>query len=134
MKVERLAVLQWVGLLVGAIAWTLSHLAGIGVTQAECNAVGRNHWHLSNPAWQAPIMGIAALFIVASEICAIAVFRQTRGLDFGDGPPEPEEKYERRRTRIHFFATAAMMANLLFLMIVLLDGTANLADFACQRS
>ncbi|HEX6761615.1 MAG TPA: hypothetical protein VF094_02315 [Gaiellaceae bacterium] len=134
MKVERLAVLQWVGVLVGAIAWTLAHVAGIGVTYAECNAAGRSLWHLSNPAWQAPIMGVTAIVIVFAEICAIAAFRQTRGLDFGDGPPEPEEKPERRRTRIHFFAAAAIMANLLFLMIVLLDGTANLADFACQRS
>jgi hypothetical protein len=134
MKVERLAVLQWVGVLAGASAWTLAHLVGIGVTQAECNAAGRSLWHLSNPAWQAPIMGIAAVVIVFAEICAISAFRQTRGLDFGDGPPEPEEKPERRRTRIHFFAAAAMMANVLFLMIVLLDGAANLADFACRRS
>lgn len=134
MNVERLAVLQWVGLLVGASVWTAAHLVGIGVTGAECNAAGRTMWHLSNPAWQAPIMGVAALFIVVAEVCAILAFRRTRGLDFGDGPPEPHEKPERKRTRIHFFAAAAIPANVIFLMIVLLDGTANLADFACRRS
>lgn len=134
MKVERLALLQWVALVGGASVWTLAHLAGIGVTQAECNAAGHALWHLSNPAWQAPIMTVAALLIAIAEVCAILAFRRTRGLDFGDGPPSPEDKVERRRTRIHFFAAAAIPANVIFLMIVLLDGTANLADFACRRS
>jgi hypothetical protein len=134
MRVERLALMQWVGLLLGAITWTVAHLLGIGVTQAECNAAGAELWHLSNPAWQAPIMGVSAALIVAAEACAVVVFAQTRGLDFGDGPPEPHEKPERRRTRIHFFSAAAMAANAIFLMIVLLDGTANLADFACRQS
>jgi hypothetical protein len=134
MKAERLALLQWLGLLVGASVWTVAHLTGIAVTQAECNAAGRSLWHLSNPAWQAPIMGVAALFIVFAEVCAILAFRQTRGLDFGDGPPEPDEKPLRRRTRIHFFAAAAIPTNVIILMIVLLDGAANLADFACRQS
>jgi hypothetical protein len=133
-RVERLAVLQWVGLLVGASVWTLAHLIGIGTTQAECNAAGQALWHLSNPAWQAPIMGVAAAFIVLAEACAVAAFRRTRGLDFGDGPTEPSEKPERRLTRIHFFSAAAMVANVIFLMIVLLDGTANLVDVACRQS
>jgi len=134
MRVERLALLQWVGLLAGASAWTLAHVLGIGVTYAECNAAGQTHWGLSNPAWQAPVMGISAVIIVAAEVCAVLAFRRTRGLDFGDGPPEPSEKPERRRTRIHFFSAAAMAANAIFLMIVLLDGTANLVDIACRQS
>jgi hypothetical protein len=134
MRIERLAVLQWIGLLLGAVTWTLAHLIGIGVTQAECNAVGTELWHLSNPAWQAPIMITSAVLILAAEVCAVTVFAQTRGLDFGDGPAEPSEKHERRRTRIHFFSAAAMVANAIFLMIVLLDGAANLADIACRQS
>jgi len=134
MRIERLAVLQWVGLLLGAATWTVAHLVGIGVTEAECNAAGSELWHLSNPAWQAPIMVVSAVLIAAAELCAVAVFAQTRGLDFGDGPAPPSEKPERRRTRIHFFSAAAMVANAIFLMIVLLDGAANLADIACRQS
>jgi hypothetical protein len=134
MRIERLAVLQWIGLLLGATTWTVAHLVGIGVTQAECNAAGSELWHLSNPAWQAPIMAVSAVLIAAAEVCAVTVFAQTRGLDFGDGPPLPSEKPERRRTRIHFFSAAAMVANAIFLMIVLLDGAANLADIACRQS
>lgn len=134
MKVERLAVLQWVGLLLGATTWTLAHLTGIGVTQAECNAAGQTHWGLSNPAWQATVMGVAALFIVVAEACAVLAFSATRGLDFGDGPPEPSEKPERRRTRIHFFSAAAIAANAIFLMIVLLDGFASIFNVECRQS
>ena len=92
MRIERLAVLQWIGLLLGATTWTVAHLVGIGVTEAECNAAGSELWHLSNPAWQAPIMVVSAVLIAAAELCAVAVFAQTRGLDFGDGPPVPSEK------------------------------------------
>jgi hypothetical protein len=134
MRIERLAVLQWIGLLLGAATWTFAHLIGIGVTQAECNAAGAELWHLSNPAWQTPVMVVSALLIVAAEVCAVTVFAQTRGLDFGDGPPKPSEKPERRLTRIHFFSAAAMVANAIFLTIVLLDGAANLADIACRQS
>ena len=134
MRVERLAVLQWVGLLLGASTWTVAHLVGIGVTEAECNAAGAELWHLSNPSWQAPIMAVSAVLIAAAEVCAVMAFAGTRGLDFGDGPPEPSEKPERRRTRIHFFSAAAMVANAIFLIIVLLDGAASLADIACRQS
>jgi hypothetical protein len=134
LRIERLAFLQWVGLLLGAVTWTVAHLAGIGVTQAECNAAGSELWHLSNPAWQAPIMAVSAFLITSAGVCAVLVFTRTRGLDFGDGPTPPSEKPERRLTRIHFFSAAAIVANVIFLMIVLLDGAANLADIACRQS
>ncbi len=134
MKLQRLAVLQWVGLLAGAITWTASHLAGIGITQAECNATGATRWGLSNPAWQGTLMAVAATLVVIAEICAVIVFVRTRGFEFGDGPPEEGLKGARKPTRIHFFAAASVAANAIFLMIILLDGTANLVDVACRQS
>jgi hypothetical protein len=134
MRLQRLAVLQWVGLLLGAITWTTAHLAGIGITQAECNATGLTKWGLSNPAWQGTVMGVSAAFIVAAEICAVTVFWRTRGIEFGDGPPVEGFEGERKPTRIHFFSAASVAANAIFLMIVLLDGFANLFDIACRQS
>jgi hypothetical protein len=133
MTIRRLARLQWVGLLAGATAWTVAHLAGIGITQAECNAIG-GRWGLSNPWWQGTVMVAAATLVVAAEVCAVVVFARTRGKDFGDGPPEPEEKDDPKPGRLHFFSAAAMITNAILLMIILLDGTANLADIACRRS
>jgi hypothetical protein len=134
MRLQRLAVLQWVGLLLGALTWTSAHLAGIGISQAECNATGITKWGLSNPAWQGTVMGVSVAFIVLAEICAVTVFRRTRGFEFGDGPPVDGFEGDRKPTRIHFFSAASVAANAIFLMIVLLDGCANLVDVACRQS
>ena len=55
---------------------------------------------------------------------------QTRGADFGDGPPEEDERFHGALpyARLHFFATAAMVANVLFALIIVLDGVATIAD------
>lgn len=134
MKLERLAVLQWVGLLTGALAWTSVHLAGIGISQAECNATGQSRWHLSNPAWEGTVLGVAALCVVVAGICATIVFWRTRGFEFGDGPPEEGFEGERKPTRIHFFSAAAVAANAIFLMIILLELAAEFGNVACRQS
>ncbi|HZT92180.1 MAG TPA: hypothetical protein VFA05_09085 [Gaiellaceae bacterium] len=130
---RRLSVLQWLGLLVGALAFTLAHLSGIGITQAECNAAG-TRWGLSHTAWEATVLGIALGCVVFAEICAVLVFLHTRGFEFGDGPPEEGVRGERRPTRIHFFSAASVAANAIFLMIVALDAAGNLANVACRQS
>jgi Na+/H+-translocating membrane pyrophosphatase len=130
---RRLAILQWVGLLVGAVTFTLAHLAGIGITQAACNAAG-TRWGLSIPAWQGTVMGVSIASVLLAEVCAVLVFLRTRGIEFGDGPPEEGVKGERRPTRIHFFSAASIPANAIFLMIVILDGVADLANVACRQS
>jgi hypothetical protein len=133
MTLRRLALLQWVGLLAGGSTWTVAHLTGIGVTQAECNVVGR-HWTLSNPWWQGTVMAVAATLVAVAGACAVVVFLRTRGRDFGDGPVPPEEKDDVKPGRIHFFSAAAIVTNVILLMIILLDGSANLADVACRQS
>jgi hypothetical protein len=133
MTLRRLATLQWIGVLVGAATWTVAHLAGIGITQAECNAVGER-WGLSNPWWEGTLMVVAATFVVLAEACAFTVFRSTRGKEFGSGPMPPEEKDDVKPGRLHFFSAAALITNAIVLMIILLAGTANLADIACRQS
>jgi hypothetical protein len=131
-RLQRLAVLQWVGLLAGALTWTAAHLAGIGIDQAECNA-GSANWSISHDTWQAALSGISLALVLAAEACAILAFLGTRGAEFGSGPPEEGWVGERKPTRIHFFSTAAIAANAIFLMIIVLDGTANLVDVACRQ-
>ena len=134
MRLRRLAALQWIGLLLGALVWAAQHVIGFGITQAECNATGATRWGLSNPAWQGTVMGVSTTFVVIAEICALIVFLRTRGFELGDGPPEEGLSGERKPTRIHFFSAAALAANAIFLVIILLDGTANLVDIACRQS
>jgi hypothetical protein len=133
MTLRRLSVLQWVGLLAGAAAWTRNHVAGVGITQAHCNVAGRS-FGISIPVWQGALMGATAVVIVAAGACAAVVFLHTRGKEFGTGPTPPDEKDDVKPGRLHFFAAAALITNLLLLMIVLLDGSANLANIACRQS
>src|SRR5207302_1114892 len=87
MTVRRLAILQWVGLLLGAVTWTFAHLAGIGITQWECNAVGER-WGVSNPWTEGGLSMLSLSLVAAAGACAGVVFLRTRGTPFGDGPPE----------------------------------------------
>jgi len=133
MTLRRLGMLQWVGLLAGAITWTFAHLMGVGITQAECNAAGAG-WNLSNPWWQGTLMAVAATLVAVAEVCSVLVFLRTRGKEFGSGPMPPEEKDDVKPGRIHFFAAAALVTNAILLMIILLDGSANLVNIACRQS
>jgi hypothetical protein len=134
MSLRLLGVLQWVGLLLGAAVWIAQHAAGSGITQAECGAGGAG-WGISNDLWQGLVMGVAAGLVLLAEAAALAVFSQTRGADFGDGPAgEGRFNGALPYTRIHFFATAAIAANALFLMIILLDGFASIFNITCRQS
>ena len=63
------------------------------------------------------------------------MFLRTRGGEFGDGPLEREDSLDEARLgRLHFFAAAALVTNLLFLAIVLLDGSASIVDTLCRQS
>ena len=120
----RLEILQWFGFFAASFAWYGNHIVGSGLTQAQCNP-GGSHWGISNDTWQLALLIAASIVILGSEAAAIAVFRATRGADFHAAPP---------RGRMHFFAAAAMVANFLFLMMVLLNGIAALTDVVCRQS
>ena len=134
MNVRTLGILQWVGLLLGAGVWLSQHYFGYGVAEAACG-VGSTHWGVSNTVWQAVLMACAIALVLAAEAAAIAVFRETRGADFGDGPPEEDTRFHGALpySRLHFFATGAIVANALFVLIIVLDGTATIVNHGCQN-
>ena len=120
MSVRRLSLLQWIGVLVAPVVWALQHVVGYGIAQARCGAGGMN-WGISNTVWELALLGCAGLLVLVGEAAAIVVFRATRGED-------AEE------SRLHFFATAAVVANVLFLAILLMDGLASALEKACVGS
>jgi hypothetical protein len=129
-----LSAIQWVGVLAPPGVWAAQHIVGYGVAQAECSSGGL-HWGIDNVAWQVGILVVGALVCVVGEAAAVLVFLRTRGTNFGDGPPhEGPWEGEPPYSRLHFFATAAMVANVLFLAIILLDGTAAAIDPICLQS
>ena len=124
MTLRRLGILQWVGLLAGGVAWYAQHILGFGITQAECTITGRS-WGISNDVWQGALMGATAAVIVAAWLASAAVIRGTRWTSYESEPPQG---------RIRMLAVAALAANTIFLLVVLLDGFASIFDVACRQS
>jgi hypothetical protein len=119
---ERLAVLQWLGLGLGGVAWFTYHVLGYFLTEATCDSAG---FSIEHDVWQAVLMSLAALLVLGAGAAAVTVLVETRDTSYDDEPPAG---------RIRFFALAAATANLLFLMIVLLDGLGAIFNIACRQA
>ena len=121
---RRASVLQWIGLFVAPLAWIAQHLIGQGISQVTCSAANTT-WGVSNTEWQIALIVIAGSLILLSEGAAVAAFLGTRRGDYESPPP---------LGRIQLMSVASMCTNLIFLVIVVLDGTASLVDIACRQS
>ena len=133
LSLRQLAFVQWIGVVVAPLAWTGQHVVGYGVGQARCE-VGAS-WGIGYDTWQLAILAAAGLLVVASEAAAVVVFLATRETNYGDGPAgagrwDGAVPY----SRLHFFAITAMVANVLFLTMILLDGLGSVFSTLCAQS
>jgi hypothetical protein len=122
-RLVNLELFQWYGLLGAALAWTVQLVLGYGVTVARCGAGG--DFGLAYDVWEIVLAVVAGAFALLGEAAAVAVFLSTRSLEH-DGPPPDGRR--------HFFATAAVVGNVLFLMLILLTAIGLLAHSPCQGS
>ncbi|MFL5960270.1 MAG: hypothetical protein ACJ75G_08415 [Gaiellaceae bacterium] len=131
---RQLGIMQWTGTIIAPAIWFSQHLFGYGVGQAVCSAGGL-HWGVDFDVYQLTAAAVTGLVEIVTWACALVVFLHTRGADWGDGPPE-QGRWEGRLPygRLHFFAVAGMVANVLFLTMVLLDATAAVTDVLCRQS
>lgn len=123
MTLRRLSILQWSGLVGAALVWAAQHVVGFGIGQAECSAGGRR-WGISNDTWEIAVLACAGTLVVLAEVAAAVVFRRTRGVVADDDPPPG---------RLHFFAVAALVANVLFLTAMVLDTIASVFGTLCRQ-
>jgi hypothetical protein len=131
---RALSVLQWLGFLGGASAWTAQHVVGYGVAEARCSVAGAG-WGIVLDTWEGALLGCAAVLVLGAEAAALTVFLRTRAGEFGDGPLDRVDgPDEARLGRLHFFSAAALVVNALFLVVVLLDGSASIVDTLCRQS
>jgi hypothetical protein len=131
---RQLAAVQWVGVVVAPLAWTGQHVVGYGVGEARCSVAGMR-WGIGFDTWQLAIMAAAAVLILVSEAAAVTVFLATRETNYGDGPPgEGRWGGAVPYSRLHFFAAAAMVANVLFLTLILLSGLGSVFSTLCAQS
>ena len=119
MSLRTLAVLSWIGLFAGALVWAGQHVVGFGITHAKC---GGADFGISNDVWQGALLAASVAAIALAEAAAVAAFVGTNDTSYEAEPPA---------SRIRFFAIAAIPANAIFLMIVLLDGLASIFDRVC---
>jgi hypothetical protein len=122
--IRQLSILQWLGLVAGAAVWFASFLAGTGVSQAVCNPASKL-WGLPHDTVEIAIAAFAVCLLVAAELAAIVVYRATRDVEEQDPPPHG---------RLHFFASAALLSNLLFILIVVLSTIATVVNRTCHQA
>jgi hypothetical protein len=131
---RQLGAVQWVGVVVAPLAWTGQQVVGYGVGEARCSVAGMS-WGISYDVWQLAILVCAALLILISEAAAVTVFLATRETNYGDGPPgDGRWGGAVPYSRLHFFATAAMVANVLFFTVILMSGLGSVFSTLCAQS
>jgi mono/diheme cytochrome c family protein len=109
MSLRRLSVLQWLGCSCSA-AVAASSSPRRASRMAVCNRAPRSGEFAKRPV-VARARPRRVAIVLAAEAAAFLVFRATRGT---------EEQDPRPQGRLHFFATAALAANFIFLMIIVL--------------
>jgi hypothetical protein len=120
----RLEILQWFGLLGGPLAWAAQHVLGYFFADAGCHVAG-SQWGLGLAPMQIVLSAAAAAVVLAAEAAAFVVFRETRTVDeYAPGP----------NGRLKFFAEAALLGNVLFLVIVVLDCISTVYHLPCLQS
>jgi hypothetical protein len=121
--VRRLELFQWFGLLGGAAMWAAAHVVGYGTTEAACGA-GGSAWEISLHSWVGLITGLAVLVSLTAMFASGTVLVLTRGVSYEDSPPEG---------RMRFFAIAALVANVLFIVMVVLYAVGTAANSPCRQ-
>ena len=124
MSIRRLSQLQWFGFLAGGLVWFAEFLAGFGTSQARCNP-GSGRWNVPHDAIELALMLFGVLVVGSALTASAIVFRETRTVDEEEPPPHG---------RIHFFATAALLGNVVFLVIILLTGIGTIVDRTCHQA
>jgi hypothetical protein len=113
--------LQWFGLLGAALTWTLQLVIGFGVTIARCGAANAV-LGVDVKAWEVTLLVTGVAFALLAEGAALTLLWQTRDVDYTEPPPEG---------RRHFFVVAAVLGNLLFLVIIVLSGVGAIVHEPC---
>lgn len=117
----RLEILQWYALLGGGLAWAVVHVIGYFVSETDCSSTVTRSPH---PELVFIVVAVlAVLAVVGAEAAAFVVYRATG--DAGKDAPGPEG-------RLRFFAIAALLGNVLFFMIVVLDFAGAVIQLPCN--
>ena len=116
MTLRRLEILQWFALFAGPWAWATQHVLVFTVGNAHC-AVAVSYWGVPVIVLNVLITLVLGVIVVAAELAAAVVVRATN--EVGEYAPGPYG-------RLKFFAQAALVGNVLFIVLVTLDSVGAL--------
>ena len=121
---SRLELLQWFGLIGGALAWTVEHVVGYGLGDAACNVAGRQ-WGLPATTAQIVLACATGAVVLTAESAALVVFRATQ---------QAERDAPGPAGRLRFFAEAALLGNVLFFVMIVFDVVSTVYHLPCRQS
>ena len=119
----RLELLQWYALFGGSLAWAAQHVASFAIGDAGCHVVDRQ-WGLPLATLQTFVCVAAILLILAAEAAAYVVYRETSAATKDSPGPAG---------RMHFFAQASLVGNVLMLALVALQFAGTLYHLPCHQ-
>jgi hypothetical protein len=123
-RLLRPELLQWYGLFGAALAWAGQHVVNIGAGLAHCTDASR-HWGMDIVTWTIVVSAIGLTFALLAEAAAISVLLETRDVEYDGAPPAG---------RRHFFALAAALGNVLFIVAIVLNAVGALAATDCRQA
>lgn len=119
--------LLWVGVLGGAVAWSLHTVVDWGIDETTCRAGNDS----IGPVGLTPLLfGLSLGFLVLCLLSLFVAHREWRRLQ---GAPADDEVQALRQRRATFMAAIGMVANFLFALMVAASCIATLILPACGR-
>jgi len=120
---RRAEILIWLGLFGAPVAWAASHVVGWGVSEANCEVVGRQ-WGINFDAWEIVLLVLAVALAVAGLISSLLTYREVKGVDKdADGPAG----------RLWLLSISGLVLSPLLLMLILLTHIGALVLSQCHQ-
>ena len=116
--------LQWFGVFGAPFAWATQHVTGFALTLAKCERAGST-WSIALDGITTAVSIVATAIALAAGAAAVASWRQTRGAEKDDPPPEG---------RRFFLAIVGMSITPLFVAMILMSGSGVLDLSGCRQS
>lgn len=114
---------MWLGLFAAPVAFAFEHIFGWGISEANCEVVGRQ-WGISFDAWVAVVTGLAAAAAAAGLASALIVYREVKGTDNDQAPPVG---------RAWLMSVCGIVVSSLLLILILLGGSGALLLGHCHQ-
>ena len=137
MNYRASTVVLWFATLGGPLAWATQFVAGLAITNAQCNSPTKPQmrWELPVHAWQITFAAAGLLVAVAAEVVSVRIFRRSRGagLRFYDPVSRGDPTLE-PVGRVQFMGLIGLTVNPIAMAIIVLSGIGGPLLQVCRQS